>query len=404
MKIENLKYLCKVIGDLASIPIRIYKNKRLVYYYSIVDLVKDPIAPYIDEILDIDNHIGYFTTEMFFYYGIVNSKEYKIVLGPSKQTKSNKNELKELALNCKVDIDDISSFVSSLETLLPLPLNSILQMLCSINFVLNGEKLSLSDITLHDENQDEITRLLKSEEVDKHVDINANVQAVHNTYTAEERIMNIVAHGSLSSLKELIKNAPAIRPGLLSNDALRQAKNTFIVTTTLASRAAIRGGLDVNEAFSLSDAYIQKCDLLNTIDKITDLEFHMIFDYTERVEKIRLGKNPSKFMVDISNYVQKHLTEPIDIEAMANKLHFSRTYLATKFKNETGNTLTDFILNAKIEEAKRLLRYTDKSISNIGFYLGFSSQSHFSNTFRKYAKVSPYEYKSNHKKSRLIYV
>lgn len=102
MKIENLKYLCKVIGDLASIPIRIYKNKRLVYYYSIVDLVKDPIAPYIDEILDIDNHIGYFTTEMFFYYGIVNSKEYKIVLGPSKQTKSNKNELKNSLLIAKL--------------------------------------------------------------------------------------------------------------------------------------------------------------------------------------------------------------------------------------------------------------------------------------------------------------
>ncbi len=124
----------------------------------------------------------------------------------------------------------------------------------------------------------------------------------------------------------------------------------------------------------------------------------MILDYTERVEKIRLGKNPSKFVLDVSNYIQKHLTEPIDVEQMAKELYFSRTYLATKFKAETGKTLTDFILSSKVEEAKRLLRYTDKSISNIAFYLGFSSQSHFSNVFSKYTNTSPNEYRGLHKR------
>ncbi len=95
--------------------------------------------------------------------------------------------------------------------------------------------------------------------------------------------------------------------------------------------------------------------------------------------------------------MQKHLTEPVDIDAPAKAVFVSRTHLAVKFKKETERTLSDFVLK-KIEEGKRLLRYTDKSISAIAAYLGFSSQSHFANVFRKYANSSLNEYRLRHNK------
>lgn len=122
----------------------------------------------------------------------------------------------------------------------------------------------------------------------------------------------------------------------------------------------------------------------------------MVLDYTERVEKLRLGKTPTKLTTDIANYVQKHLTEPVDIAALSKAMFVSRTHLAVKFKKETGMTLTEFVLKEKTEEGKRLLRYTDKPISAIAAYLGFSSQSHFSNVFRKYADCLPSEYRIKH--------
>ena len=124
----------------------------------------------------------------------------------------------------------------------------------------------------------------------------------------------------------------------------------------------------------------------------------MVFDYTERVEKIRLGKTPTKLTTDIANYVQKHLTAPVDIDTLSKAMFISRTHLAVKFKKETGMTLTDFVLKEKIEEGKRLLRYTDKSISAISAHLGFSSQGHFANAFRKYADCPPNEYRLKHNK------
>lgn len=156
--------------------------------------------------------------------------------------------------------------------------------------------------------------------------------------------------------------------------------------------------MDVNDALSLSDAYIQKNELLSSVESIENLQYHMVFDYTERVEKIRLGKTTTKLTTDIANYVQKHLTEPVDIDALSKAMFISRTHLAVKFKKETGMTLTDFVLKEKIEEGKRLLRYTDKSISAIAAYLGFSSQGHFANAFRKYADCPPNEYRLKHNK------
>ncbi len=402
IKQEDLEYICNVIGNLAGIPIRIYKDNNMIFYYSIVKLIKDPIIPFEEDIIKINDHIGYFITPRFLYYGIVNSNEYKIVLGPSFSTKASTNELKELAFECDVINDEVDNFISSLNSLVALPLNSILQMLCSINFILNNEKINLSDITIHEKEQTNIEEIINKEKANQNYNNNNSqdiLNVTHNTYHLEEKIMNIISHGDVFALKKEITLMPAVRPGVLSIDALRQAKNTFIVTTTLASRAAIRGGMDINESFSMSDGYIQKCDLLNSLEKINELLFHMIYDYTEKVSKIRIGKEPSKFLIDVSNYIQKHIQEPIDIQKMAKELHFSRTHLATKFKKETGTTLSDYILKTKIEEAKRLLRYSDKSISSISYYLGFSSQSHFSNVFSKYAKISPNEYRNIHKQN-----
>ena len=399
MKLEDIKYLCSTTGNLTGLPIRIYKNKEEIFYYSLVEFVKDPINPYKDEILKLTNHVAYFTTPMFHYYGIINTNQYQIVIGPSTQLKDNKEQLKQLAFDCNVNHEDINKFIDAMDALIKMPLNSILQTLCSINFVLNKEKLSLADLTIYENEQAKISDQINKDEIEKNYDDLSNtISSTHNTFTLEETIMNFVSHGDVSALKEWTKSAPAVAPGILSSDALRQIKNTFIVTTTLVSRAAIKGGIDVNDALALSDAYIQKCELLLEADKITNLQFHMVLDYTERVEKIRIGKNPSKFFKDISNYVQKHLSEPVNVKKMAKELYFSRTHLATKFKKETGITLTDFIINEKINESKRLLRYSDKPISSIALYLGFSSQSHFSNAFRKYTNTSPAEYRKAHKK------
>ncbi len=399
MKNLDLQYLCTVIGNLSGVPIRLYDGETLVFSYSFVKLPKDPVELYRADIWRIRGSVGYFVTKIFNYYGVINSGSHKIVIGPTRQTGNTDQELRELAFQLGVAPEDTTSFVSGMKSIIRMPLESIMQILCTMNYVLNGEKLSLQDIAVFDDQQNFLSKdAVAKQNAQQYSDENIPVQNVHNTFELEQAVMTIVRKGDTAALREWFKAAPAVRGGIIAADQLRQLKNTVIVSATLASRAAIRGGMDVEDAFSLSDAYIQKCELLNSPDQIMNLQYHMILEYTQKVERLHLGKHPGKLAIDVANYIQHHLSEPITVENIAKELYLSRPYLSRKFIEETGESLTEFILKEKTEEAKRLLRYSDRSLTAISDYLGFSSPGHFSRVFRKYAACPPSEYRDRYAK------
>ena len=392
----DLKYLCQVIGNLAGIPIRIYQGHKQIYFYSVVDFPADPILPYLNNVFTIKDNIGYFTTPYFNYYGIVRRDDHSIVIGPSRQTPMSDRDMRELAFDCNVPVAYTNDFIASMKSLVQMPLGSIIQILCTLNYVLNGEKRSLEDVTIYDFEQTNLEKIIENERFNKSYEAPEEYtpNETHNTLALEQALMQMISKGDVGALCEWLANAPSVRGGVIANDALRQLKNTFVVTATLASRAAISGGINAEDALSLSDEYIRKCEFLLSGEQIINLQYHMVLEYTRRVERIRLGKKPSKLLMQVTNYVQHNLSKPIDVEALAKSMFISRTHLATKFKQETGMTLTDFILSEKIEEAKRLLRYSDKPLSLIADYLGFSSQSHFTKAFKKYTGTTPMGYRN----------
>lgn len=396
----DLIYLCTNISNIVGIPVRIYKGNTQIFYYSQVPLYKDPFVLYEENAFKSNRHIEYFTTPLFNYYGIVNFENNKIVIGPTRQLHIAEQDLKQLAFEIGVPHDETDAFITSIKSINKMPLLKLLQLLCLINHVLNsGEKLSLENLTILEIDQSTLKELLEKEEatrtINKADEDEDMSKMIHNTLSIEQMILNIVRKGDLSALKDFISKAPAIQSGTIAKDQLRQAKNTFIVTATLVSRAAISGGLDIEDSLSLSDSYIQKCEMTTSIESIHNLQYRMVIDYTERVEKIKHGKNPSKLVIDVNNYIRHHLSDYITVEKIGESLYMSRSRLSTEFKKETGIDLSVFITTQKIEEAKRLLRYSNKSFSEIAYYLGFSSQSHFTKVFKKYVNLTPNAYRSS---------
>ena len=395
---ETLRYICTMIGNLSGVPIRIYKNRSLIFSHSVVWLPVDPICLCEDEILDIRSHIGYYTAQFFYSYGIVNYEDYSIISGPTRLTSARVQELRELAFLAGVPSEETDAFVSGMRAVISLPLESLLQMLLSVNFFLNEEMLEITDLTIREDEQQMYNAQLGREQAEHRYDqdlLDPVAQEVHNTYRTEQTLLDLIEKGDVSALDEWLKDAPAVRPGSIAPDQLRQVKNTLIVTATLASRAAVRGGMDVEDAFSLSDAYIRKCELLQTPDRIINLQYHMVLDFTSQVSNLKLHVNSSALAAAVAEYVRHHLSDPVSTEKIAEKLHFSRTWLSRKFHEETGIPLSDFIRIKKTEEAQRLLRYTDKSLREISVYLGYSSQSHFQTVFKKQLGVTPMQYRRN---------
>ncbi len=399
MECVDLQYLCTTIGNLAGIPIRIFEGGVQTFYYSVVYLPKDPMTLCRNEIFAITSHVGYCVTPQFHYYGVVNSGRTRIVVGPTRQVMETEQELRELAFRLDLSGEDADAMISGVRSIVRMPMESVLQMLCTMNYVLNDEKLELRDISIHEQDQAELVIRQARQQAQERLSISSHrlqPPTEHNTYDIEQLLLRIVRKGDTAALREWVATAPAVRGGVVAREPLRQRKNLFIVTVTLTSRAAIQGGMQIDDAFTLSDSYIRQCELLSLPERIANLQYRMLMDYTERVERLRRGKTPSKLAVDVANYVQHHLSDAIKTEDIAGALYMSRPYLSKKFKEDTGENITDFILKEKTEEAKRLLRYSDKSLTAIGSYLGFSSPSHFSRVFKAYVRSTPREYREKY--------
>ena len=397
MKNYDPAYIGKSMASLSGVPVRVYEGEAELHRFFPVRLPKDPMELCRGEVLAITEHVGYYASPLFHYYGVLNAGPYKLIVGPTSQIMANEQQLRELAFRLDVPKEEVPAFLEGMNAIARLPAETLLQMLCSVNHFLNhGEKLRISDLAIHEQEQAVIKTNVEERRTARVYAEDAERRQAHNTLAVEDALMEIVRRGDSAALKSWLAQAPAIQGGTIAKDQLRQLKNTFIVAATLASRAAIHGGMREDDAFSLSDAYIQRAELLTSCGKITDLQYNMILEFTEQVEQLHRGRHATKLALDAANYVRHHLSESISVDAMAEELFLSRPYLSARFKQETGHTLTDYILNEKTEEAKRLLRYSDKSASAIAAYLGFSSHGHFCKVFKKYASMTPQEYREKH--------
>ena len=393
----DIVYLCKQIAAISGVPVRLFEGEERVGCYSISELPVDPFALCREEVFKIDKHIGYYVTARDTYYGVVRAGETRIVMGPTSQIPFAEQRLHDMAFLLGVKKEGLKDFIGSMKRIVSLPLVSVVQYLCLINYVVNeDEKLSVLDVTIVDKEQSALVRAIAEESVQGAEESIDNYP--HNTLDPEQYMLSLVREGNVQELRRFFENAPAIRGGVIAQSDLRQSKNLVVVTATLISRAAIGGGMDAEDALSLSDGYIRKCEMLCSVEEVTNLNYRMVMDYAERIGRLRYGKDPSRLVVEVTNYVFKHLSESITVEKMARDLCRGRSRLSTDFKRETGEALSDYIMKRKVEEGKQVLRYTDRPAVDVALYLGFSSQSHFSRVFKRQTGMTPGEFRASARK------
>ncbi len=92
-------------------------------------------------------------------------------------------------------------------------------------------------------------------------------------------------------------------------------------------------------------------------------------------------------------YIENHLDEDISIEQLCNELQVGRTKLYEIFSNELKMGISKYILHRRMHRAKKLLKTTDFSISEIALKVGFSNYNYFSRIYKKTYGKSPKHYR-----------
>lgn len=393
MNEEELIYLSRQFANMFGMPVRLYKNTEPVYFFSSVNLPADPVLLCLDNIMNETSEVGYYVDDNFFYYGIVNYEDYKFVTGPVSELKKSENELKKLAFMLNIPDNEIPLFVSEMMSLSGIHLDTVIQWVILYNFVVNRTMYDISDIRIKNTEQKNISTEIKENEFISQKDNDYHLNNARS-FSIEKDIVKKIMLGDVDGLIDGASKIPAVSSGNLARHLIRHQKNFFIKLETIASRAAIDAGLDIDEIAAVEEMYIIKCESLENIDRIKNLQYHMILDYADRVKKHhQYNKNNSKLVNDISKYVYSHISEPIKTSDIAEFLGKSRGTVTTEFKKQTGNNLSDFINMKKVQQAEELLYETQRSLVSISDFLGFSSQSHFCRIFKKFTGVTPTEYR-----------
>lgn len=138
--------------------------------------------------------------------------------------------------------------------------------------------------------------------------------------------------------------------------------------------------------------------ILNEMDKI--IEEHVIRAMLQKNGFDLLYNKNQKIIDQIKSAVEKGINEqlntgePVKFSTLiSNELHKDYDSLSSLFSSLEGYTLEKYIISKKIEKVKEFLVYTDQSLSDISYALGYSSPAYLSNQLKKYTGLTSSYYK-----------
>lgn len=99
----------------------------------------------------------------------------------------------------------------------------------------------------------------------------------------------------------------------------------------------------------------------------------------------------------ITSIVENEFDKEISLEMIADRLHYSRSYLSNVFKREYGESFVDYLMNYRLEMAKHWLEETDMTIKEIAERLQYRNSQNFIRFFKKKEGMTPGDYRKEHR-------
>lgn len=160
----------------------------------------------------------------------------------------------------------------------------------------------------------------------------------------------------------------------------------YVSTTNLCNSYG-RHGVSNNISSAIATFYCKGDDLYDAVIKAYNYVNQSFLSHTDLIGRA------SELYNEFVNDVAEHFTSNRDVRFYADSLNVSSRYLAQVTKRIAGKTPKMIIDDYLCREAELLLASSDKTVQEIAYKFGFSSQAHFSKFFRKMTGIAPSEYR-----------
>ncbi|GLX66122.1 helix-turn-helix domain-containing protein [Paenibacillus glycanilyticus] len=145
--------------------------------------------------------------------------------------------------------------------------------------------------------------------------------------------------------------------------------------------------LDLGRTYEVDDEYAAASTLYELLTRIQTTASQLNVSVQHAADKIRAA----------ANYVRANCNQPFTLEQAAAIAGYSPHYFSRKFNQTMGKSFSDFLVESRILQAKRLLASTGLSIKLIALETGFSQTSYFGKCFRDQEGMTPLQFRDMHK-------
>lgn len=364
-----------------GLPIRVYtENQKLIYQIGMPNIpydflghatIKHELTSTYIHSTDYDEHF------ILQQVRSTSNDMFTMVIGPFKCKKTTLKMIKSYGQ--RAPIDDFST-VTLQKYYFCLPLvnpSSIQSHEDYIQLLFHGMAI----------NRNEESDLIDIGLIEKDTTVSDNMNFYNRYYTLEKLLIEEKFKGKTTPLTD----QEILDRGIYSKNYARKIKDIAILNIGLFERYAIEHGLDTHQSLTIGDTYlrmIEKSDNLADIDIMMQDAFRK---YMKAILKVKKN-NYSKTMDNTIHYIHHHLSQKLTLKDVADYMNVSQSHLSRLITKELGMSFTDYVLYLKIEEAKKLLQYSNNSLLEISDILNFSSKSYFAKCFKKVEGITPTEY------------
>jgi len=334
-----------------------------------------------NRLLIIRSNLGFYNV-MIFWDGN-NSKEF-ISIGPFRNDELSPSYFTQILKEAHITPDKIRQIRSIYETMPYVQVDAVANVCKHIvgSFIeefkdVTPELIEYTEqqrpIEVHNDALEEYYKNFSEQYVKlfsaflKHLKCGDNEQA--------KRALHVFIHESKLATKKTMKNYKSLLSMLNNFCHVAILQTSVHPSHTLRLAASI--GLRIENATSLS--------------KLEQMTNDICHKYCLLV-KNHANNEYSKLTRNIIAYIQMHLDEDLSLAALAGHFGKNASALSGTFSRETGQTLTAFVQQTRIQEALRLMNSTKQSVSDIAIAVGYQDFSYFSKIFSKVVGISPREY------------
>lgn len=103
---------------------------------------------------------------------------------------------------------------------------------------------------------------------------------------------------------------------------------------------------------------------------------------------------------DIVEYLMEHYTDELCLDTLAGRFFLSREHISRSFKQEMGMNISNYLIQLRIEHAKRLLSQTEEKMYAIAVKVGYQNEKYFSKLFKRVVGMTPAQYRSLYRENK----